>query len=56
MSTSEMLESIRGSFAIEDMHMTEEDEKRVSGILEGSISVEQAIEELNKKYGVAQAV
>ena len=49
--TTEIVESIRGSFAIEGMEMSKDDERRVTGILNGTLRVEDALAELDKKYG-----
>jgi len=49
--TAEIVESIRGSFAIEGMEMSKDDERRVTGILNGTLRVEDALAELDRKYG-----
>lgn len=50
-TTANIVENIRASFAMEDMKMTKEDERRVSGILTGSLTIDDALAELDKKYG-----
>ena len=49
--TAEIVESIRGSFAIEGMEMSKDDERRVTGILNGTLRAEDALAELDRKYG-----
>ena len=54
MSVESMVENIRANFAMEDMHMSKDDERRVTGILSGTLSIEDAIAELDKKYGIVR--
>ena len=54
MSVENMVESIRASFAMEDLHMTKDDERRVTGILTGTLTISDAIAELDKKYGIVR--
>jgi len=50
MLLNDIVENVRGSFAMEDMCMSAEDEKRGINILTGKISIEDAIEEIKSKY------
>ena len=50
MLLNDVVENVRGSFAMEDMHMSPEDEKRGIALLTGKISIEEAIEEIKSKY------
>lgn len=54
MTISEQVSSIEASFAMEDMEFDEACRNRVRNILEEKISVADAIDELNKKYGVKE--
>ncbi len=54
MTIAEIVKNVRSSFEMEDMIMTGEDEKRGLDILQGKIDVEQAIEEIKKKYTSAR--
>ncbi len=46
----ETIESVRASFAMENLIMTVEDCERGRSILTGEKTIEQVIGELNKKY------
>lgn len=49
-TTENIVNNIRASFAMENMKMTKDDEKRISGILTGSLTTKEALAELDKKY------
>lgn len=49
MQITDIIENVRGSFAMEDMHMSPEDEKRGIALLTGKISIDEAIEEIINK-------
>ena len=48
--TPEKLTNIESSFAMEDLPFDEECRDRIKKILKGTLSVQEAIVELNKKY------
>lgn len=50
MTTNEMIENVRSSFAMENMSMTPEDEERGKSIIEGTSNIEQVVEEIKLKY------
>lgn len=50
MTVVEIVENVRASFEMENMIMTSEDEQRGLDILNGKLSIEQAVEEIKKKY------
>lgn len=50
MTTNEMIENVRSSFAMENMPMTPEDEARGKSIMEGTSNIEQVVEEIKLKY------
>lgn len=52
MSTSEIIESVRSSFAMEGMKITAEDERIGQMIIENKINIEEVIENIKKKYSV----
>lgn len=49
MSTSEIIESVRSSFAMEGMKITAEDERIGQMIIENKISIEEVIENIKKR-------
>ena len=49
-TTANIIENIRASFAMEDMKMTEDDERRVSGILTGALTINDVLAELDKRH------
>lgn len=53
MTVVEIVENVRASFEMENMIMTSEDEQRGLDILNGKLSIEQAVEEIKKKYASA---
>lgn len=53
MTVAEIVENVRASFEMENMIMTSEDEQRGLEILSGNLSIDQAIEEIKKKYASA---
>ncbi len=52
MTINRKLSSIESSFRMENMNFDKECRNRVKGILSNKIVVNDAISELNKKYGV----
>ena len=50
MTPERKLMNIESSFAMEDLPFDEECRNRVKNILESTLSVQEAIVELNKKY------
>ena len=50
MASERKLTNIESSFAIEDFPFDEECRDRIKKILEGTLSIQEAIVELNKKY------
>lgn len=50
MKTDKQLSSIESSFAMEDLHFDEECRNRVKSVLNGTLSVKDAIAELDEKY------
>lgn len=50
MTSIEMIANVRGSFAMEGMRMTKQDEERGKAIIEKKLEIEQAIEEIKAKY------
>lgn len=50
MTPERKLTNIESSFAMEDLPFDEECRDRIKKILEGTLSVQEAISELNKKY------
>ena len=53
MTIDRKLSSIESSFRMENMKFDKECRNRVKGILSNKIAVNDAILELNKKYGVS---
>lgn len=53
MTIDRKVSSIESSFTMENMKFDNECRKRVKGILSGSVSVAEAIGELNKKYDIS---
>lgn len=53
MTINRKLSSIESSFRMENMNFDKECRNRVKGILSNKIVVNDAISELNKKYGVS---
>lgn len=53
MTINRKLSSIESSFRMENMNFDKECRNRVKGILSKKIVVNDAISELNKKYGVS---
>jgi len=54
MTIERQIESIRASFEMAGFVVSEEDERRVREILEGKISIGDAIAELDEKYGIVR--
>ena len=54
MTIAEIVENVRASFEMENMIMTHEDEQRGLDILNGKSDIEQAVEEIKRKYTSAQ--
>ena len=50
MTSIEMIANVRASFAIEGMKMTKQDEERGKAIIETKLQIDQAIEEIKRKY------
>lgn len=50
MTLENAIENVRASFEMEDLIMTNEDKKRGLAILDGSVSIEQVIDDIKKKY------
>lgn len=50
MTSERKLTSMESSFTMEDLPFDEECRDRIKKILEGTLSVQEAIAELNKKY------
>ena len=50
MTVQETIDSVRASFAMEGLEMTQEDERRGEEILTGERSVDDAIAEISLKY------
>ena len=50
MASERKLTNIESSFAMEDLPFDEECRDRIKKILEGTLSIQEAIAELNKKY------
>lgn len=50
MTSIEMIANVRASFAIEGMKMTKQDEERGKAIIEKKLKIDQAIEEIKRKY------
>lgn len=49
MQITDIIENVRGSFAMEDMPMSSEDEQRGIALLSGTITIDEAIEEILNK-------
>ena len=52
MKTERQLSSIESSFAMEDLQFDDECRNRVKSVLNGTLSVKDAIAELDEKYNV----
>ena len=50
MASERKLTNIESSFAMEDLPFDEECRDRIKKILEGTLSIQEAIAKLNKKY------
>lgn len=50
LSAKAILETTKGSFAMEGLYATESDEKNIKDILSGKRSMEAAIIEIKRKY------
>lgn len=50
MTIAETIDNVRASFEMEDMIMTPEDKQRGIDILQGNITIEQAINDIILKY------
>ncbi|MBQ1473153.1 MAG: antitoxin VbhA family protein [Lachnospiraceae bacterium] len=50
MTVQETIDSVRASFAMEGLEMTQEDERRGEEILTGERSVDDVIAEISLKY------
>lgn len=46
LTPEEILRTTKGSLALEDFHTTEEDDERILAVLNGKITVDEAIEEV----------
>ncbi len=53
MTNDRRLSSMEASFKMEDMPFDSSCRKRVQSVLNNTLSVSEAIEELNRKYGVS---
>ena len=54
MTIQDKFETICGSFAIENMDLTEQDKERVKSILNGEHDADYYITQLDQKYGLAR--
>lgn len=50
MGINEQIENTRATFAMEGMKMSEQDERIVRGIFDGSVKIKTVIESLNREY------
>ena len=50
MQVQTILNTIKGSFAMEGIYATKEDEKNIVDILEGNRTLEEVISEIKQKY------
>ena len=53
MKIDRKVSSIEPSFAMENLYFDAECRSRVTKVLEGNVTVADAVAELNKKYGVS---
>lgn len=50
MQTQAILNTTKGSFAMEGMHATKDDEKNILDVLMGNRTLEEVIDEIKQKY------
>lgn len=50
MGINEQIENTRATFAMEGMKMSEQDERIVRGIFDGTVKIKTVIESLNREY------
>lgn len=54
MIIEKIIENIKASFSMSDMHLSEEDIKRCRDLLAGKRSIDEIIKELDTKYGIVR--